>query len=239
VGAPNVGDSLAAIKKLVFDQKKIPMDRLIDALDKNFENEAEIQYLLKGAPKFGNDDEYVDSIVNEVIGHFMSEVAKYDGFAGAKSCVAAAAVTANVPLGHVVGALPDSRIAGEPLSEGGISPHQGRNTSGPTATMMSIAKLDHLKMTGGSVLNMRFHPDVLKDDQKMKKFASLIRTFCDSGGYLVQFNITSTDILRDAQMHPEKYRDLLVRVATYSAYFVDLPPELQNDIIARTEFQEC
>ena len=110
--------------------------------------------------------------------------------------------------------------------------------SGPTATMRSVAKLDHVKLTNGSVLNMRFNPDVLKDESKMRKFASLIRTFCETGGYLVQFNIVSTDMLRDAQRHPEKYRDLLVRVATYSAYFVELSPELQNDIIARMEFQE-
>ena len=93
-------------------------------------------------------------------------------------------------------------------------------------------------MTGGSVLNMRFHPVTLKDESKLRKFASLIRTFCETGGYLVQFNITDSEMLRDAQKHPERHRDLLVRVATYSAYFVDLPPELQNDIISRTEFQE-
>ena len=143
-----------------------------------------------------------------------------------------------MPLGYVVGALPDGRKAGEPLSEGGISPYQGRNVSGPTATMRSVAKLDHLKLTHGSVLNMRFNPDALKDESKMRKFASLIRTFCETGGALVQFNIVDTDTLRDAQRHPEKYRDLLVRVATYSAYFVELSPELQDDIIARMEFQE-
>jgi len=237
-GAPNVGDSLAAIRKAVFEDKKFAMDRIIDALDKNFEGEEEVLQVLKGAPKFGNDDDYVDSIVNEVLTHCSNEVARYKGIAGAMSTTSAAVVTANIPLGYVVGALPDGRRAGEPLSEGGISPHQGRNVSGTTATMKSVAKLDHLKLTNGSVLNMRFNPDVLKDESKMRKFASLIRTYCETGGYLVQFNITGTDMLRDAQRHPEKYRDLLVRVATYSAYFVELSPELQNDIIARTEFQE-
>lgn len=238
IGAPNVGDSLAAIKKAVFEDRKITMDRLIDALDKNFESEEEILHILKSAPKFGNDDDYVDSVANEVLIHFSNEVAKYKSIAGAITTAAAMAVTANVPLGSIVGALPDGRRAGEPLSEGGISPYQGRNVSGPTATMRSVAKLDHLKLTGGSVLNMRFNPDVLKDESKMRRFASLIRTFCETGGYLVQFNIVSTDMLRDAQRHPEKYRDLLVRVATYSAYFVELSPELQDDIIARMEFQE-
>jgi len=235
---PNVGDSLAAIKKAVFEDKKITMDRLIDALDKNFKGEEEVLHILEGAPKFGNDDDYVDSIVNEVLTHGSDEAAKVRGFAGAISNVAAATITAGVPLGSIVGALPDGRKAGAPLADGGISPCQGRNVSGPTATMRSVAKIDHVRLTNGSVLNMRFNPDVLKDESKMRKLASLIRTFCETGGALVQFNIVSTDTLRDAQRHPDKYRDLLVRVATYSAYFVELSPELQNDIIARMEFEE-
>jgi choline trimethylamine-lyase len=105
--------------------------------------------------------------------------------------------------------------------------------------MRSVAKLDHLKLTGGSVLNMRFNPEALKDDIKIRKFATLIRTFCETGGYLVQFNIVNSETLRDAQKHPDKYRDLLVRVSTYSAYFVELPPALQNDIIARAQFEEA
>ena len=238
VGAPNVGDSLAAIKKAVFEDKKITMARLIDALGKNFKGEEEILHILKSAPKFGNDDDYVDSIVNEVLVHASNEVTRYKSISGTKPTAAAAAGTGHLALGRAVGALPDGRRAGEPLSEGGISPYQGRNVSGPTATMRSVAKLDHVKLSGGSVLNMRFNPDVLKDESKMRKFASLIRTYCESGGYLVQFNIVSSDMLRDAQKHPEKYRDLLVRVATYSAYFVELSPRVQNDIIARTEFQE-
>ena len=104
--------------------------------------------------------------------------------------------------------------------------------------MKSVAKLDHLKLTSGSILNMRFNPDALKDEAKIRKFASLIRAYCETGGYHVQFNIVSTDTLKDAQRHPEKYRDLLVRVATYSAYFVELAPEVQDDIIARMEFEE-
>ncbi len=237
-GAPNVGDSLAAIKKAVFEDKRLTMDQVIKALDKNFEGEEEVLHILKSAPKFGNDDDYVDSIVNDVLVHGSHQVTKYNYITGGKSTAAAGMVTANVPLGYHVGALPDGRKKGEPLSEGGISPYQGRNVSGPTATMKSVAKLDHLKLTGGSVLNMRFNPGLLKDEPNMRKFVSLIRTFCETGGFLVQFNITDTKTLRAAQKEPEKYRDLLVRVATYSAYFVDLSPELQNDIIARIEFQD-
>jgi pyruvate formate-lyase/glycerol dehydratase family glycyl radical enzyme len=237
-GAPNVGDSLAAIKKAVFEDKKLTMDRLIDALDKNFEGEEEVLHILGSAPKFGNDDDYVDTIVNDVLMHASNEVKKYPSFAGAKPNTAAVVVTANVPLGKIVGALPDGRKAGEPIAEGGVSPHQGRNVSGPTATMRSVTKLDQQNLSAGSVLNMRFNPAVLKDEAKMRKFSTLVRTFCETGGSLVQFNIVDTDMLREAQRHPEKHRDLLVRVATYSAYFVELSPELQNDIIARMEFEE-
>lgn len=237
-GSPNVGDSLAVIKKLVFEDNKITMDRLIDALDKNFEGEEEVLHLIKTVPKFGNDDDYVDSIVNEVLMHGVDLAAKYKSIAGSLTTMAAHVVSGDVPLGYAVGALPDGRKAGEPISEGGISPYQGRNVSGPTATMRSVAKLNHVKISHGSVLNMRFNPGVLKDESKVMKFASLIRTFCETGGALVQFNIVDTETLRDAQQHPEKYRDLLVRVATYSAYFVELSPELQNDVIARMEFQE-
>ena len=238
IGAPNVGDSLAAIKKLVFDENKVTMVKLIEALDNNFEGTAEIFNLLNNAPKFGNGDKYVDSIVNEAITHFSNEISKYKGIGGTKHVTAAAAGTGHLGLGQLVGALPDGRKAGEPLSEGGISPHQGRNTKGATATLRSVASLDHLKLTGGSVLNVKINPDELKDEAKMRKFVSLLRTYCETGGYLVQFNIVSSDKLRDAQKHPENYRDLLVRVATYSAYFVELSPTMQNDIIARTEFQD-
>ncbi|MBP2643915.1 MAG: pyruvate formate-lyase [Firmicutes bacterium] len=238
VGTPNIGDSLAAIKKVVFEDKKFTMEKLIAALDNNFEGYDDVLHALEAAPKFGNDIEYVDSLVNDAISLGSREVGKVRGFAGSISNCAAGTVTANIPLGFIVGALPDGRKAGRPLSEGGISPHQGRNVVGPTATLMSVAKLDHTKITNGSVLNMRFSPDALKDAQKMRKFASLIRNYCEAGGFFVQFNIVSSDTLREAQLHPEQYKDLLVRVSTYSAYYVELSPELQNDIIDRMEFEE-
>jgi len=212
------------------------MAQLIDALDKNFEGEEELLTLLKSAPKFGNDDDYADAIVDEVFAHGSDEAAKYKGIAGSITPVAAGIVTGDVPMGKMVGALPDGRKAGDPLAEGGISPHQGRNLAGPVATFRSVAKMNHLKLTGGSVLNMRFNPDVLKDKDKVKKFADMLRVFCETGGALVQFNIVDTETLKNAQKHPEQYKDLLVRVATYSAYFVELSTELQNDIIDRMEF---
>jgi formate C-acetyltransferase len=237
-GIPNVGDALAAIKKAVFEDKKITMARLIDALDKNFEGEEEILHILKNCPKFGNDDDYVDEIVNDVLVQSRNEATKYKATHGVITNIAAGFMAANIVAGSMVGASPDGRKAGEPLSDAGISPYQGRNVSGPIATMRSATKLDLVKVTNGAALNMKFNPDALKDESKMRKFATLIRTYFETGGGLVQFNIVGTDTLRDAQKYPEKYRDLLVRVATYSARFVELHPDVQNDIIARTEFQE-
>jgi len=237
-GLPNVGDSLAAIKKLVFDDKVITMERLIKALDRNFEGDEEVLHLIEGVPKFGNDDDYVDLIVNDIVVQISRELKKQVGMFGTRPALAVATGTAHLMMGRTCGALPDGRKRGEPFAEGGISPHQGRNVSGPTATLRSVAKLDHLKITGGTVLNMKFNPEVFADESKMKRFIALLRTYCETGGYHVQFNIVSGETLRAAQKHPEQYRDLLVRVATYSARFVELSPTLQNDIIARTEFQD-
>jgi len=237
-GSPNVGDSLAAIKKVVFEDRRITMDRLIDALDRNFEGEDEVLHLLKKAPKYGNDDDYADLILRDVLVHSCDILRKHTTYAGIKSTAAAITMTGNIPLGWAVGALPDGRKAGAPLAEGGISPHQGRNVNGPTATLSSVAKLDQVKLSNGSILNMRLSPGAIKDRDKMVKFISMVRTFCETGGDLVQFNFIDNEMLRDAQKNPKKYKDLLVRVATYSAYFVELSPELQNDIIERVQFEE-
>lgn len=238
-GAPNVGDSLAAIKKLVFEEGVLTMVELTDALARNFEGCEDLRRLLLRAPKFGNDDPYVDGLVNDVLSFVSGVVAETEGFNGAGSPVAAAAVTANIGLGMVCGATPDGRKAGEPISEGGISPAQGHNDHGATATMMSIARLDHTKLRHGEVLNMRINPEAVAGADKLDKFKALVRSYLNAGGFLVQFNIVSTETLRDAQIHPEDHRDLVVRVATYAAYFVELGAELQNDIIRRMEFTEC
>jgi len=232
-GAPNVGDSLAAIKKVVFEDKAITMSELIDALDANFEGHEKTLKLLSDAPKYGNDIDYVDNIVNEVLLHSVDVVTPLKGHAGSKMTISPAALTGNVPLGSLCGALPDGRKAGLPLSEGGVSPYQGRNVSGPVATYRSVAKLDHVKFTNGSVFNMRFSPNALKDAASVKKFEQMLRNFLEEGGFFVQFNIVDTETLLAAQEHPEDYRDLLVRVATYSAYFVELGKDLQDDIINR------
>ena len=238
-GAPNVGDSLANLKRYVFEEKRLTLEQIRSALEADFKGYEEIQALLLRGPKFGNADPYVDELVNQVLSFTSDVVAETAGYHGAQSTVAAAAVTANVGLGMCLGATPDGRNAGKPISEGGISPSQGQNITGMTATMLSVAKLDHTKLRHGEVLNLRMSPTAVEGEDKLRKFAKLIDTYLKLGGFLVQFNIVSTETLRAAQLHPERYRDLVVRVATYAAYFVELGPELQNDIIQRLEFEHC
>lgn len=235
-GAPNAGDGLAAIKKVVFEDKTVDISQVIDALDADFVGYENVRNILEKAPKFGNGDRYVDSIVNDILVFGSDLMQKHIGFCGRPFIAAAATISSNVPLGLGVGALPGGRRAKTPIAEGGISPHQGRNTAGPTATMLSVASLSHEKLRNGSVLNMRFDPETLKTEDHMNKFADMLLTYLMNGGFFVQFNIVDTETLRLAQEDPEKYKDLLVRVATYSAYFVELSPEMQEDIISRMEF---
>jgi formate C-acetyltransferase len=239
VGVINVGDSLAAIKKCVFDERRISMRELLAALCDNFEGKEEIRQMLAEAPKFGNDDDTVDLLTKEAASIFCDEWQSVTFRGGRRQPIAALnANTSGIPLGRVVGASADGRKRGEPLADGGVSPAQGRNTRGPAATYKSVAKLDHVKMKCGSVLNMRFNPDALADDRAIQKFASLLQTYCDLGGYHAQFNIVSSEMLKEAQTNPEQYRDLLVRVSTWTAYFVELGTDVQNDIIRRIEFDE-
>lgn len=235
IGIPNVADALAAVKKVIFEEKKYSMEELIDALNHNLEGYEGLLHQLEKAPKFGNDDDYVDLIAKRILSDAGDYVAQFRTHYGAKFATACFAMTTNVMFGRLVGALPDGRKAGQPLSEGGISPYQGRNTSGAPATMRSVAKLDQVKLALGSILNMRIDPEAVKNDEKMDRMVALLRTFCETGGNLVQFNFASNEVLRAAQKAPEQYRDLLVRVATYSAFFVELGPETQEDIINRNE----
>jgi formate C-acetyltransferase len=239
VGAINVGDSLAAIKKCVFDERKITMQELLSALRHNFEGREEIRQMLIEAPKFGNDDDYVDLLTREAVSAYCEEWQSVRFQGGRRQPIAALnANTSGIPLGLMVGASADGRWSKEPLADGGVSPAHGRNTKGPAATFRSVAKLDHAKMKCGSVLNMRFNPDALSDEKSIHKFASLLRAYCDLGGYHVQFNIVSSEMLKEAQKQPDKYRDLLVRVSTWTAYFTELGTDVQNDIIRRIEFEE-
>jgi formate C-acetyltransferase len=240
VGMSNVGNSLAAIKKLVFEDKRLTGAQIMHALETNFEDTAttptgpEIQQMLLAAPKYGNDDDYVDRLVKEPTLHAMRDVRGYTSWTGGRGGFALLPVSQNIPFGEIIGATPDGRKAGVPTAEG-CSPTRGTDVKGPTAAVKSVAKLDHVLADSGSLLNQKFNPAVLKDISGLRKLAALIKTYFDLKGMHIQFNVVSAETLREAQKHPEEYADLMVRVAGYSALFVSLDPAVQEDIIMRTE----
>ncbi|OGN94611.1 MAG: hypothetical protein A2Z75_04265, partial [Chloroflexi bacterium RBG_13_50_10] len=235
-GAADLGDELAAIKKLVFDDKAISMSELIDALDVNFKGKEDLrQRLLNRAPKYGNDDDYVDKLLCEVYPWEEEELHKYACPRGGLVYYAGFfTLSQNVPMGRAVGATPDGRKAREPLGEGGASPYQGRDKNGPTATMKSVAKLFQATKSQG-VFNMRFAPQAVESEEGLQKFMSLIKSYNDMAGWHVQFNVVSNETLRAAQKQPQQYKDLMVRVAGFSAFFTQLSRDVQDNIIARTE----
>lgn len=238
IGGANACDSLAVIKKLIFEDKKITMDQLLEAMKKDFEGEEELLKLIDSVPKFGNDDDYADSIMVDIYDHFEKGMRRFKGYNNNKYTVQSYTAGGYLILGENVGALPDGRKAGIPISDGGASPYHGRNLSGATATFNSVNKIDIVKLSSGVALNMKFSPSLLKDAECIRKFAALLRGYFEKGGFHVQFNIVSSAMLLDAMKHPEKYRDLLVRVATYSALFTNLGPELQLQLVDRVENTE-
>ncbi len=185
------------------------------------------------APKYGNDDDYADEIMTQVFDIFYTEVNGRKSPTGATYRIDMLPTTCHVYFGSVIGATPDGRLAGQPLSEG-ISPVQGADKYGPTAVIKSCAKMDHVR-TGGTLLNQKFTPKLLEGQEGIDNLAHLVRAYFRMGGHHIQFNVVSAETLRDAQKHPEKYRDLIVRVAGYSDYFCDLTKALQDEIINRTE----
>ncbi|MEW6663244.1 MAG: (2S)-3-sulfopropanediol dehydratase [Bacillota bacterium] len=236
LGFGTVVDSLAAIKKLVYDDKKITMGELLDALDANFEGKEVIRQLCLNAPKYGNNDMYPDSMGRDIEAHAISFSKKYPTAFGGELDVRYVPVTAHIPLGKIIGATPNGRKAGMPLSDGG-GPSHGADTRGPSATLNSIANTKCMgeKERAARLVNLKLSPSTVAGNEGTRKLMSLIRTFCDLKLWHLQFNVINRETLLAAQKDPEKYRNLLVRVAGYSAYFVDLSPELQNEIIARTE----
>jgi formate C-acetyltransferase len=233
-GLADVSNSLAAIKKFVFQEKVITLGELLDALDRNFEGTEEMrQMLLNRGPKYGWDDKYVDEIATRIADFCAEEPTQYVSPRGCHFISGLYPVSGNVPLGLAVGALPSGRKAGMPLAEG-ISPMQGTDRV-PTEVIKSVTSFDHARHQDGGMLNMKFNPAVLADERGLKNFASLLRTYCDLGGWHIQFNAISATTLKDAQKHPEKYPSLMIRVAGYSAYFTDLCREVQNDVISRIE----
>lgn len=235
IGLGDVADSLAAIRKLVYEDKVLTWDQLNAALEHDFQGyELVRQRLLNKAPKYGNDDDYADELARLVGDIYCLEVKKYKNPRGGKYRPGLYPVASNVPLGRVVGALPSGRRAAAPLADG-ISPCHGSDRLGPTAVLKSVAKVPHVLATNGTLLNLKFQADTLAGDDGLTRLCAFLRTFCSLKLNHVQFNTVSAETLRKAQEHPEDYRNLLVRVAGYSAFFVEINRDLQDDIIDRTE----
>jgi formate C-acetyltransferase len=234
VGLGTITDSLVSIKHNVFDKKNIRMNDLLLALENNFENHNSIhQKILNETPKYGNDDDSADEITTQVFEIFYNAVNERPNTKGGVHRINLLPTTVHVYFGSVIGATPDGRKAEDPLSEG-ISPVQGMDMKGPTAVIKSASKIDHLR-TGGTLLNQKFTPEILKKDEDLKKVGHLIRAYFRMNGHHIQFNVVSAETLRKAQLNPEKYKSLIVRVAGYSDYFINLGESLQNEIIKRTE----
>ena len=235
-GFMDVVDSLMAIKKCVFEDGSMSPGELKEALAVNFEGKEKIRRLLLAAPKFGNDLDEVDLIARDLHSWWVEMIKKMKGPFGNKWVSAIYTVGVHGAFGHRVGALPSGRLAGMPLADGGASPCQGADTHGPTAVVNSVGKIDWVPHFC-NVHNMKFHPLALKSKEDLGKLGVLIKTAFDYGSKHLQVNVIDRDTLVDAQQHPEQYRDLVVRVAGYSAFFVELERNIQEDIIRRTEHQ--
>lgn len=239
-----MADSLAAIKKLVFEEKKITPEQLWNAIIDDFTSEESQkiqQMLINESPKYGNDDDYVDNLVVEAYDSYIDEMKKYPntrygrGPIGGIRYAGTSSISANVGQGYGTMATPDGRKARTPLAEG-CSPAHSMDKNGPTAVFKTVSKLPTHEITGGVLLNQKVTPQMLSTEENKMKLEMMIRTFFNRlEGYHVQYNVVSRDTLIDAQLHPEKHRDLIVRVAGYSAFFNVLSKATQDDIIERTE----
>jgi pyruvate formate-lyase/glycerol dehydratase family glycyl radical enzyme len=246
IGLSSVANSMAAIKKMVFEEKKYSGAQILRAMDENFEGEnGEImrQILLNKVPKYGNDDDYVDSIAVSAYESYMDAVEKHTngrfgkGPIGCGYYASTVTVSCNIGAGADVGATPDGRKAGEAVAEG-ASPHSGTDILGPTAVIKSVTKLPTIRITGGQLLNLKFSPDALRNETDKQKLVDLLRAFSDLKGWHLQFNVINRETLKAAQKAPDEYKDLMVRVAGYCALFTDLDNDLQDEIIKRTEHEE-
>ena len=234
VGLGTITDSLTAIKYHLYDKRNFTSSELLAALESDFVSAESLRkILLNETPKYGNDDDYADDILRQIFELYFEAVDGRPDTKGGHHRINLLSTTCHVYFGSVLGATPDGRKAGEPVSEG-MSPVQGADRLGPTAVLKSASKIDHL-LTGGTLLNQKFSPQLLADEDGIAKLADLIRAYFKMDGHHIQFNVVSAETLRKAQLEPDKYRDLIVRVAGYSDYFVDLGVDLQNEIIKRTE----
>jgi len=237
VGLGTITDALSSIKTHVYDDKDLSMEEMLSLLEKDYEgDERTRQLLVNRTPRFGNDDDRADEIALSVFNGFVKMIDGRPNTRGGEHRVNMLPTTCHIYFGSRVGATPDGRRAGQPLSEG-ISPVQGADQKGPTAVLNSTAKLDHT-LTGGTLLNQKINPSMIDNPAGLEKFTQLVRSYFKMGGHHIQFNVVDKATLQAAVEKPEKYRDLIVRVAGYSDYFCDLSEALQQEIISRTEHRE-
>ena len=233
----NVADSLAAIKQLVFDEKTLPAQRLLHALQTDYQDDELVRVmLLNKVPKYGNDVEWVDELGAKWADYFAQGLRKYRNGRGGIYQMGLYTVSAHVPMGQNVGASADGRRARDPLADGGVSAMYGRDVNGPTALLHSVSRVPFRDASNGTLLNMKFLPQFFQTETGISKFVGLIRAFVELGISHIQFNVLNGEDLRAAQKEPEKYRGLTVRVAGYTAYFTELARDLQDEIIARTVY---
>ncbi|HEJ9270911.1 TPA: formate C-acetyltransferase [Klebsiella oxytoca] len=240
IGIANLSDSLHALKGMVFEQKRLSFAELIAVLKANFqtpEGEKIRARLINRFEKYGNDIDEVDNISADLLRFYCKEVEQYQNPRGGQFTPGSYTVSAHVPLGSVVGATPDGRLAGEQLADGGLSPMLGQDVQGPTAVLKSVSKLDNFLLSNGTLLNVKFTPATLAGDSGLNKLADFLQAFTRLRLQHIQFNVVNADTLREAQQRPQDFAGLVVRVAGYSAFFVELSQEIQDDIIRRTAHQ--
>lgn len=240
IGIANLSDSLHALKGMVFDQQRMRFDELLAVLKANFETPEgkEVRArLINRFEKYGNDIDEVDNISADLLRFYCKEVEKYRNPRGGQFTPGSYTVSAHVPLGSVVGATPDGRFAGEQLADGGLSPMLGQDCQGPTAVLKSVSKLDSYLLSNGTLLNVKFTPATLEGEGGLNKLSDFLLAFTKLKLQHVQFNVVNADMLREAQLRPQDFAGLVVRVAGYSAFFVELSKEIQDDIIRRTAHQ--
>ena len=233
-GLGTTTDSLSVLKKHVFEDQTFRMERILDAVGKNFEGEEFLrQTVINKTPFFGNDDDYADDIALKIYHDLLDAIDGKPNVKGETFHLNMLSTTCHIYFGKVMGATPNGRLAGKSISDG-TSPSHGADTHGPSAVIRSLTKLDHT-MSGGTLLNQRFLPSLLKRDEDVARLGQLIRSYFTLGGHHIQFNIVDTATLKAAQETPEDYKDLLVRMAGYSDYFNDMNADLQQEVIERTE----
>jgi formate C-acetyltransferase len=237
IQAANIADSLAVIKKLIYDDKTLKADELLKALQTNYEGREELrQLVINKVPKYGNDVAWVDNIANKWIGYFAKKLEGYKNARGGPYHTGLYTVSSHIPMGQNVGASADGRLSKDPLADGGMSAMYGRDQNGPTALLKSVSRINSMYGSNGTLLNMKFLPEFFKTQEGIKKFSSMLMTFVDLKINHVQFNVVRREDLINAKQNPEAYKGLTVRVAGYTAYFTELASDLQDEIIARTSY---